>query len=95
MRNAGGPWTKAQVRSRLRLDSGEALRDCALAGLGIALLPDFLVKDDLRAGRLRRVLSGFEADTVKIVTLYPGKRLLEPRVRRFVDLMVEELTMRA
>lgn len=89
-----GTWTKAQVRSRLRLDTGEALRDCALAGLGIALLPDFLIKDDLRGGRLRRILPAFEADPVKIVTLYPGKRLLEPRVRRFIDLMVDELAMR-
>ncbi|MGY8637192.1 LysR family transcriptional regulator [Bradyrhizobium sp. 14AA] len=93
-RTSGGSWTKAQIRSRLRFDSGEALRDCALAGLGIALLPDFLIRDDLRAGRLRRLLPALEADPVKIVTLYPGKRLLEPRVRRFIDLMVEELAMR-
>ncbi|MBW7962904.1 LysR family transcriptional regulator [Bradyrhizobium sp. BR 10261] len=93
-REAGGPWSRAQVRSRLRLDSGEALRDCALAGLGLVLLPDFLIKDDLRAGRLRRLLPGFETDPVKIVTLYPGKRLLEPRVRRFIDLMIGELATR-
>jgi DNA-binding transcriptional LysR family regulator len=93
-RKSGGPWSKAQVRSRIRVDSGEALRDCALAGLGLVLLPDFLIKDDLRAGRLRRLLPGFETDPVKIVTLYPGKRLLEPRVRRFIDLMVAELAMR-
>lgn len=41
LRAEGGPWTKAQIRSRLRFDSAEALRHCALAGLGIALLPDF------------------------------------------------------
>jgi len=55
-RGDGGSWIKAPLRSRFRLDSGEALRDCALAGLGIALLPDFLVADDLAAGRLRKVL---------------------------------------
>lgn len=38
---ADGAWVKAQGRSRLRLDSGEALRDAAVAGLGIAFLPDF------------------------------------------------------
>jgi DNA-binding transcriptional LysR family regulator len=91
LRAERGPWTKAQVRSRLRFDSAEALRHCALAGLGIALLPDFLIKEDLSAGRLREILPGFKADEVKIVTLYPNKRLLEARVRRFIDLMVEEL----
>jgi DNA-binding transcriptional LysR family regulator len=90
-RGEGGSWIKAQGHSRLRLDSGEAIRDAALAGLGIALLPDFLVADDLVAGRLRHVLPGLETDGAKIVALYPDKRLLEPRVRRFIDLMVEEL----
>ncbi|TAU53772.1 LysR family transcriptional regulator [Rhizobium leguminosarum] len=90
-RGEGGPWVKAQGRSRLRLDSAEAIRDAALAGLGIALLPDFLVADDLVAGRLRQVLPSLETDDAKIVALYPDKRLLEPRVRRFIDLMVEEL----
>ncbi|MBX4865019.1 LysR family transcriptional regulator [Rhizobium sophorae] len=90
-RQEGGSWIKAHGRSRLRLDSGEAIRDAALAGLGIALLPDFLVADDLAAGRLRQILPDLETDDAKIVTLYPDKRLLEPRVRRFIDLMVEEL----
>jgi DNA-binding transcriptional LysR family regulator len=75
----------------LRLDSGEAIRDAAVAGLGIAFLPDFLVAGDLAAGRLQQVLPGLELGDVDIVTLYPTRRLLEPRVRRFIDLMVEEL----
>lgn len=87
----GGSWIKAPGRSRLRLDSGEALRDAALAGLGIAFLPDFLVADDLAAGRLRQILPGLQSDDVTIVALYPDKRLLEPRVRRFIDLMAGEL----
>jgi len=90
-RDEGGAWIKAQGRSRLRLDSGEAIRDAALAGLGIAFLPDFLIADDLASGRLRQVLPDLKADEVKIVTIYPNKRLLEPRVRHFIDLMAEEL----
>ncbi|MCR6477443.1 LysR family transcriptional regulator [Variovorax sp. ZS18.2.2] len=90
-RSDDGSWVKAQGRSRLRLDSGEALRDAAVAGLGIALLPDFLVAEDLAAGRLRQVLPGLDAGDVKIFALYPTRRLLEPRVRRFIDLMAEEL----
>ncbi|WP_438017147.1 LysR family transcriptional regulator [Sorangium sp. So ce315] len=86
-----GSWVKAQGRSRLRLDSGEALRDAAVAGLGIAFLPDFLVAADLAAGRLQQVLPDLDPGDVKIVAIYPTRRLLEPRVRRFIDLMVEEL----
>lgn len=87
----GGGWIKAPGRNRLRLDSGEALRDAAVAGLGIALLPDFLVARDLAEGRLRQVLPELRSGDVNIVALYPDKRLLEPRVRRFIDLMTEEL----
>lgn len=90
-RGEDGTWVKAQGRGRLRLDSAEAIRDAAVAGLGIALLPDFLVAEDLASGRLRQVLSRFETDEVKIVAIYPSKRLLEPSVRRFIDLMVDEL----
>lgn len=87
----GGGWIKAPGRNRLRLDSGEALRDAAVAGLGIALLPDFLVARDLAEGRLRQVLPELRSGDVNIVALYPDKRLLEPRVRRFIDLITEEL----
>ncbi|OWV77069.1 LysR family transcriptional regulator [Rhizobium sp. R339] len=90
-RGEGGAWVKAQGRSRLRLDNGEAIRDAALAGLGIALLPDFLIAGDLTAGRLRQILPDLETDDARIVALYPDKRLLEPRVRGFIDLMAEEL----
>lgn len=91
LRGADGIWFRAQGRSRLRLDNGEAIRDAALAGLGIAFLPDFMVAGDIESGRLVQVLPGLAADGVPVVTLYPSKRLLEPRVRRFIDLMVEEL----
>ncbi|MBB2821085.1 UNVERIFIED_ORG: DNA-binding transcriptional LysR family regulator [Rhizobium esperanzae] len=93
-RGDDGAWVKAQGRSRLRLDSSEAIRDAAVAGLGIALLPGFLAAGDLAAGRLRHVLPELEIDDAKIVALYPDKRLLEPRVRRFIDLIVEELRHR-
>jgi DNA-binding transcriptional LysR family regulator len=89
--NDSGVWVKAQAPSRLRVDSGEALRDAAVAGLGIAYLPDFLVAEDLAAGRLKHLLPGLEAGEVKIVTIYPTRRILEPRVRCFIDMMVEEL----
>jgi DNA-binding transcriptional LysR family regulator len=90
-READGTWVKAYGRSRLRLDSGEALRDAAVSGLGIALLPDFVVAEDLAAGRLMQVLPDLDPGDVEILAMYPSKRFLEPRVRRFIDLMVDEL----
>jgi len=91
LRDERGEWVKAPVRGRLRLDSGEALRDAALSGLGIAYLPEFMIAEDVAAGRLRQVLRAVAGEEVRIVALYPNKRLLEPRVRRFLDLLVDTL----
>ncbi|ANF85659.1 LysR family transcriptional regulator [Pseudomonas antarctica] len=90
-RDEHGEWLKAPGRSRLRLDSGEALRDAAVAGMGIALLPDFLIADDLANGLLLPVLPDLNAGNVEIMAMYPSKRYLEPRVRRFIDLLAEQL----
>ncbi|MEM7684421.1 MAG: LysR family transcriptional regulator [Pseudomonadota bacterium] len=86
-----GTWVRAQGQVRLRLDSAEALRAVALDGLGIALLPQLLVGADLAEGRLERVLPGLDHGQVPILALYPHKRLLEPRVRRFIDMLSEDL----
>ncbi len=86
-----GAWIGVTGRVRLRLDSAEAIRDAALAGLGIACLPDFLIEADLEAGRLRQVLGDIPFGDLEIYAVYPSRRLLEPRVRRFIDLLVEEL----
>jgi DNA-binding transcriptional LysR family regulator len=51
LRHANGDWVTVEGRSRPRLDNGEALRDAALAGPGIAYLPGFLVDEDLMAER--------------------------------------------
>lgn len=91
LRGPDGQWAKAEGRSRLRMDSGEAIRDAAVAGLGIGLLPAFLVEGDLAAGRLQAVLPAADLGEVKIVAIYPTRRHLEPRVRRFIDLLVQAL----
>ncbi|WP_374564112.1 LysR family transcriptional regulator [Ideonella sp.] len=91
VQNEVGEWVKAEGRSRLRLDSGEAIRQAAVAGLGLAFLPAFLIQQDLVSGRLRHALADHDFGEVKVVAIYPTKRLLEPRVRRFIDLLVDEL----
>jgi len=99
-RNQSRPWlyhptpgeeTRFLPRSRLDMDSGEALRDAVLAHMGIALFPSFLVEADLADGRLIRVLPDLALVQAPIVALYPSRRMLQPRVRQFIDLMVAEL----
>lgn len=77
--------------ARLRFDSGEALHQAALAGMGIAYLPDFLVDHDLRAGRLVQVLPGVGGGEMPIQVVYPHRRHLAARVRLFIDRLAHAL----
>ncbi|NVI97643.1 LysR family transcriptional regulator [Myxococcus sp. AM009] len=88
LRPKGGAYATVEGRSRLRLDSGEALRDAAVAGLGIAFLPAFLVGEDLARGRLKALLPSCETEVVRIMAFYPSRRHLPAKVRRFIDLLV-------
>ncbi|MFV1497777.1 LysR family transcriptional regulator [Phaeobacter sp. JH20_02] len=91
LQEAPGFWSTAPGRVRLRLDSAEGLREAALSAMGIAFLPGTLVKDDLNAGILVRILPDVDCGEVPIIALYPHKRFLEPRVRHFIDMLAKEL----
>jgi DNA-binding transcriptional LysR family regulator len=75
------------VEPRFTAGSGALLRRAALAGLGLAVLPRFMVASDLRAGRLVTVLESLYAPTLGIHAVYPEGRRVPAKVRAFVDLL--------
>jgi len=81
---AGRP-VDVRVRGRFESNYGEALRDAALAGLGIAMHSAWHVHRDLREGRLVEVLPGYPVPASGIHAVMPDRRLVPPRVRAFVD----------
>lgn len=70
---------------RLSSDSASILRAYALAGLGVALLPDWLINADLRSGRLCRLLPDHGFPQQGIHALYPRTRHVPAKVRAFID----------
>ena len=90
IRELDGSWSTVGGRGRLRLDSGEAIRDAAIAGMGVGYLPGFLVDDAIADKRLEQLLPEFETQSVPIVVVYPDKRYLSAKVRRFIDLMAQQ-----
>lgn len=73
-------------------NNSEALRETAIRGLGVALLPSFAVAADLREGRLVPVLEGYEVEGAlanDVYALYLPTRYLSPKVRAFIDFFVE------
>ncbi|MEE1922472.1 LysR family transcriptional regulator [Pseudomonas sp. 148P] len=91
----GGDSIAVNVHGRLYSNNADVLREAALADGGLALLADWLVDEDVRQGRLVRVLAGFEASpgsaSCSINVLYlPGHRE-SSRIRAFVAFLEEIL----
>lgn len=75
----------------LLADSAGALLDAALSGLGVICLPRFLLEGDVAAGRLHIVLPDYATPEIPVSVVYPSRRHLSPRVRRFVDALAGAL----
>jgi len=85
----GAPPLLVSVSARLSCSSFTMAHAAAVAGLGVALFPDFACAEDLRRGRLVPVLGGRAIDVGSIWLLYPARRFVPARVRAFVDLARE------
>lgn len=75
----------------LLADNAAALRAFALDGLGIAVLPDWLVRADLRSGVLQRLLADHGFPLQGVHAVYPPTRHLPSKVRAFIDFLKARL----
>ncbi|MHA1601129.1 MAG: LysR family transcriptional regulator [Alphaproteobacteria bacterium] len=98
---SGGKWRfvgpggrrEMRVRGRLRANSGESLLATALAGFGVVRLPTFICGDALRDGRLIRLLPEWGDPQESVINaIYPASRNLSPKVRVFIDFLVEQFS---
>ena len=76
------------VQGNVRVNSGEIVRSLALAGVGIALLPRFFVRDDIRNGRLTPLLETSMKSSGGIYVIYPKHRHISTNVRSFIEYLV-------
>jgi DNA-binding transcriptional LysR family regulator len=77
------------VNGVLCSNNGEVLRDAAVRGLGITLLPRFIVEQELQQGRLQIVLPDCHAPELLIHVIYPVNRHLSTKTRLFVSFLEE------
>jgi DNA-binding transcriptional LysR family regulator len=75
------------VRGCLCSNNGDVLREAAIRGLGIALLPRFIIQPDLDRGTLQIVLPDYRASELSIDVLYPVNRHLSTKIRLLVDFL--------
>ena len=89
---SGPGGAKAEIHYHPRLITTDmlALREAAMAGIGVVQLPVLMVKDQLASGELVRVLNAWEPRREVIHAVYPSRRGLLPSVRTLVDFLTEE-----
>lgn len=80
-----------RVSGSLRYNSGTALLDAVLKGIGIVQLPDFYVRTYLEQGLLVELLTQYQPQDEVIWALYPHNRQLSPKVRLLVDCLLTQL----
>ena len=85
----GSQMEEVRVGERLACNAPLVLRELCLAGSGVALLPEWLVLDDLAAGRLRRVLPELASPEVPVSALYRIDQRGWPRLRPVLDALRE------
>jgi DNA-binding transcriptional LysR family regulator len=76
---------------RLMTDSFQALREAALAGVGVAYLPHFVVQESVDAGTLERVLPEFGLPPGLLHAVFPSRRGMVPAVRALIDALAAGL----
>ena len=90
----GSRWPVGQrikVDGPVTANDGEIIRQMTLAGLGISLLPDFFVDEDIQSGALISLFSDQIDHRVGVYLLFHSHRQLSPAARLFIDFMVEHI----
>ncbi|HBN90264.1 MAG TPA: LysR family transcriptional regulator, partial [Rheinheimera sp.] len=89
--NVDGSTQQFKPKGRIICNSGVALLDAALKGLGLVQLPDYYVRDKLNSAQLYSVLDTIRQPDDGIWALYPQNRHLSAKVRVLVDFLAEKL----
>ena len=77
------------MQASVFFDATLAVRGAVCEGMGLSVLPDFAVEDDIAAGRLIHVLPQWRLPSGGIHAVFPAARFRPAKVRAFVDLLAD------
>lgn len=83
--------TTIQIKGRLKINNGNAVRTLLLEGAGVAALSDFLVAADIQNGKLVRLLPEYHIAEAGIYAVYHEQRLQQVKIRKFIDFLAQRL----
>ena len=90
-----GKITEIKISGKYLLTNSFAIKQCALSGMGLTLLPDWLVDEDIKFGNLVRLFADYDITTTDyqsgIWLLYPSRDYVPLKTQVFIDYLVEKL----
>ena len=90
--SAGNKTVTVRVNGSIQSNNGQFLLSFLYAGVGIAFLPDFTVGDDVRSGKLKRILENYPVEPHDLYLVYPANRHQSPKLRAFMDMAAQHLS---
>ena len=94
LRHGDGSTVRIDAAPRFTSNHLSSLLRQAIAGRGVAILPDALLASELAEGRIARVLPDWRSDDLPITAIYARHRVVPPRVRSFLDVLVAQFPRR-
>lgn len=87
-----GAVARVEVRPRVDLNDAVMRRDCAIDGVGIAMLPTWMCNEAIAAHLLQPVIPGWHSlRSIEVFALWPSRRHVSPRLRVFLDYLAEAI----
>ena len=77
-----------EARGRLAISNGDAVREAAIAGAGIVMLPTFIAHQAIARGELEIILKPFLRSPIGMYVVHPSSRNVSAKVRLFIDFLV-------
>lgn len=95
-RDRNGNQSEVLVQGRTTISNAIALQQCAIAGMGLALLPNWLIDEDLQTGSLINVFPDYEVTATDFSTaawlVYPSRTYVPLKVRAFIDFLKHSIS---
>jgi len=77
------------IKGNFCSNNGDVLAEAAMQGLGITLLPNFIVEEALADGRLVKVLEDYEREPLSLFALYPSRHHVPAKTHRFLEYLLD------
>ena len=82
------------VTSALIVNDLKIIRSMVMESLGVAMLPNYLCRNDLEKGKIERVLNPWKSDPVPVHFVYPAQKFATPKLTEFLKIAVDKIAQR-